>query len=58
MVDMFQNVVTHKFEMLSYHLMELQLFEKTQTLVSIFISQALYLGYTVLHKLAALLLNK
>ena len=58
MVDMFQIVVTHKFEMLIYHLMELPFFEKTQTLVSIFISQALYLGYTVLHKLAALLLNK
>ena len=58
MVDMFQIVVTHKFEMLIYHLMELQFFEKTQTLVSIFISQALHLGYTVLHKLAALLLNK
>ena len=36
--------------------MELQFFKKTQTLVYILISQALYLGHIVLHGLEALLL--
>ena len=58
MVDMFQNVVPRKPEMLNYHLMELQFFEKTQTPIYIFISQVLHLGYIVLPELEALLLNK
>ena len=40
---------------LNHHLMEIQVFEKTQILVYMLISQALYLGHIVLHRLEALL---
>ena len=46
--DMFKNEVPQTIT-LNYHLIDLQFSEKTQTLVHLLISQALYLGHIILH---------